>query len=150
MVTSVVSLRQIAEESGSDPRSALLRAVGDFSGLEVAAQRVLVAGYVAPPRMMKGPAGEMIPWYSSDTELMEGRFQGKVGLVLKVGSLAFVDDAVNKFGGFRVDPGEWAVFNPSDGWENFLVADNGLHGVPIRWFADTSIVGKTDDPGRIY
>ncbi len=143
MVTSAFSLRQIAEESGSDPRGALLRALGDFSGLDVAAQRVLVAGYIAPERT-KG--GIIRP----DRSLDEDRFQGKVGLVLKVGSLAFVDDAVNKFGGFRVDPGDWAVFNPSDGWENFLVAANGRDGIPIRWFADTSIVGKTDNPERIY
>jgi co-chaperonin GroES (HSP10) len=143
MVTSTVSLRQIAEESGSDPRGAVLRVVGDFSGLDIAAQRVLVAIYVRPEKTKGGI-------YRPDENLAEDRFQAKVGLVLKVGSLAFVDDTVNKFGGFRVDPGEWAIFNPSDGLEMFKIADNGRDGTPIRWFADTSIVGKTDDPGRIY
>ncbi len=143
MVTSTASLRQIAEESGADPRGAVLRAVGDFSGLEVAAQRVLIAVYIRPEKTKGGI-------YRIDKALAEDRFQAKVGLVLKVGSLAFVDDAVNKFGGFRVNAGEWAVFNPTDGMESFFVADNGHDGTPVRWFADTSIIGKTDDPGRIY
>jgi hypothetical protein len=143
MVTSTVSLRQIAEESGSDPRSAVLRVVGDYSGVAVSAQRLLVAVYVRPEKTKGGI-------YRADHSLAEDRFQAKVGLVLKVGSLAFVDDAVNKFGGFRVDPGDWAVFNPTDGMESFFIAENGRDGTPVRWFADTSIIGKTDDPGRIY
>lgn len=142
-VSSVSTLRQIAEESGSDPRGALLRAVGDFTGLKVAAQQVLVAQYIRPEKTKGGII-------RTDRSLGEDRFQGKVGLVLMVGSLAFQDDAVNKFGGFKVEPGDWAVFRPSDGLEMFHVADNGRDGTPIRWFTDTSIVGATDDPERIY
>jgi hypothetical protein len=143
LVTSTVTLRQIAEESGSDPRGAVLRAVGDISHLQVAAQQVVVAGFIRPERTRGGI-------YRPDKSLAEDRFQGKVGLVLKVGALAFVDDGVSKFGGFKVEPGEWAVFRTSDGWENFHVADNGRDGTPIRWLVDTSIVGKTTDPERIY
>jgi co-chaperonin GroES (HSP10) len=143
LVTAVVSLRQIAEESGSDPRGAVLRAVGDFSHLEVAAQQVLVAQYIRPEKTKGGI-------YLADVTLAEDRYQGKVGLVLKVGSLAFNDDGVAKFGGFKVEPGDWAIFRTSDGWENFHVADDGCNGTPIRWLVDTSIVGKTTSPERIY
>lgn len=142
-VSSVATLRQIAEESGSDPRGALLRAVGDFSGISVAAKHVLVAQYIRPEKTKGGII-------RTDRSLGEDRFQGKVGLVLAVGPLAFEDDAVNKFGGFKVGPGDWAVFRPSDGLEMYHVADNGRDGTPIRWFVDTSIVGATDDPERIY
>jgi len=142
LVTAALSLRQIAEASGSDPRGAVLRAVGDISHLEVAAQQVLVASYIRPEKI-----GSI---YRPDSSLAEDRFQGKVGLVLKVGSLAFVDDGASKFGNFRVDPGDWAIFRTSDGWENFHVAGDGINGTPIRWLVDTSIVGKTTSPERIY
>lgn len=142
-VSASATLRQIAEGSGSDPRGALLRALGDFSGLKVAAQQVLVAGYIRPEKTRGGII-------RTDRSFGEDRFQGKVGLVLVVGSLAFVDDSVNKFGGFKVSPGDWAIFRPSDGLEMYHVADNGRDGCPMRWFADTSIVGSTDDPERIF
>ena len=143
MVSAASTLRQIAEDSGSDPRGAVLRAVGDFSGIGVAAQQVLVASYIRPETTRGGII-------RVDKALMEDRFQGKVGLVLKIGTLAFQDDSVNKFGGFSVQPGEWAIYRPSDGLELFHVADNGRDAAPIRLFADTSIVGKVDDPWRIY
>jgi co-chaperonin GroES (HSP10) len=142
-VSASATLRQIAEESGSDPRGAILRIIGDYTHLRVAAQQVLVAGYIRPEKTKGGII-------RTDRAFGEDRFQGKVGLVLTVGSLAFVDDSVNKFGGFSLKPGDWAIFRPSDGLEMFHVADNGRDGVPIRWFADTSIVGSTLDPERIY
>ena len=142
-VSSVATLRQIAEESGSDPRGALLRVLGDFSHIEVAPRHVLVAGYVRPERTRGGII-------RVDQTLAEDRFQGKTALVLKLGPLAFEDDSINKFGGFRAEPGEWIIFRTSDGWENFHVADNGRDGTPIRWLVDTSVVGKTSDPERIY
>lgn len=142
-VSASNTLRKIAEESGSDPRGALLRAMGDFSHLRVAAQQVLVVQYIRP-EITKGGIIRV------DKALAEDRFQGKVGLVLMVGALAFVDDAVSKFGGFKVMPGEWAIYRPSDGLENFHVAPNGRDGTPIRWLADTSILGATEDPERVY
>jgi len=142
-VSSTSSLRQIAEESGSDPRGAILRIVGDVSGEKVAAQQLMVAVYIRPEKTKGGI-------YRTDRSLQEDRFQGKVGLVLKVGSLAFVDDGVSKFGDFKIEPGEWVIFRPSDGLETFHVADNGRDGVPIRWLADTSIIGTTPDPERWF
>jgi len=141
-VTSATTLRQIAEESQSDPRGACLRAVGDVSGLDPAPRHLLVVGYIRPEKTSGGI-------YRPDTSINEDRFQGKVGLVLKNGPLCFEDDVVNKFGGFKVEEGDWVLFRTSDGWENFAVDKKG-RGCPIRWLVDTSIIAKVDDPQRVY
>jgi len=142
-VTSAATLRQIAEESGSDPRGAVLRAVGDISGLEPAPRHLLVVGYIRPEKTRGGII-------RIDKSLAEDRFQGKVGLVLKLGPLCFQDDRVNLFDGFKAEVGDWVLYNPSDGFENFHVADNGRDGCPVRWLVDTSVFAKVRDPARIY
>jgi co-chaperonin GroES (HSP10) len=139
-VSASASLRQIAEESGSDPRGAMLRVLGDYSHfIAIAPHRVLVQIYVQPEQTQGGV-------YLPDKTLAEDRFQGKVGLVLKVGQMAFSDK--EWFGDFKVQAGDWIFANPSDGWELFHVENR--QGVPLRSYADTSILGITTSPEKIY
>ncbi len=83
-----------------------------------------------------------------DRSLAEDRFQGKVGLVIKKGPLAFVDDGVVKFGGFNVEIGEWVIYQPANGIEIFIGDASG--GTPCRWVEDTNILGVTDDPSIVW
>jgi hypothetical protein len=46
--------------------------------------------------------------------LREDAYQGKVGLVMKVGSLAFTDEADHKWEGFAPKVGDWVVINVGD------------------------------------
>lgn len=140
-VSSVSTLHEIAEASGSDPRGALLTALGDISHWEIGPRKVLCATYIRPEKT----TGGIIRITRS---LEEDRFQGKVGLVLALGPLCFDDPKY--FGDFRIDVGEWAIFNPSAGWESYQVRDSGRDGVPVRLFDDTQILGKTTEPWRIY
>lgn len=134
-------LREIA--SGEDPKEALLGALGDISGLEIFHNQVMVATYIGPE---KTSGGIILP----DKSLAENRFQGKVGLVLKLGPLAFRDDEVNGafFGGMQVNVGDWVFFRPADGMEMFSVDKTG--GVPCRVFRDIDIKGRVADPAMLW
>ena len=131
-------LRDIAQASGADPKGALFDAVAHaLPKLRVFHNKVLVATYIRPEKTKGGI-------YLADRSLDEDRFQGKVGLVLMFGPRAFVDDPVNKFGGVKVEVGDWAVYTASNGRERFI------DGVPCRLLDDNHIEGTTDDPDLIY
>lgn len=134
-------LREIA--SGEDPKEALLEALGDISGLELFHNQVMVATYIGPE---KTTGGIILP----DKTLAENRFQGKVGLVLKTGPLAFKDDPVNGafFGEKTIKEGDWVFFRPADGMEMFSVDRTG--GVPCRVFRDVDIKGRVSDPAMLW
>lgn len=137
-------LREIAAAAQSDPKKALIDSIGTAADqYEVFHNRVLVATYVAP-ETTKG--GIIRP----ERSLSEDRFQGKVGLVIKVGPQAFEDDGAARFGGVKVQPGDWVTYRPADGTEVFFVDDNGLDATPCRLIEDVHILGRTPDPALIY
>jgi hypothetical protein len=145
-----VKLREISEASVKDPRQALIDAVGDTSGIEVFHNLVLIATYVAPPKILKGPQGEDVPFYLTDRGQQEDRFQGKCGLVLKMGPLAFKDDGVVKFGGVDLKVGDWVLVRPSDGLEMFKVDATKMAGTSCRLFEDAHIKGRLADPALVW
>jgi co-chaperonin GroES (HSP10) len=90
-----------------DPKQAILDKVGDLSNVDIFGSDVLVALYIPPEKTKSGII-------LADSTREESRWQGKVGLILKLGSTAYVDDDGNKFR--DIDVGDWVVFRPSDGW----------------------------------
>lgn len=141
-------LREVAEASLHDPRTAILDMVGDISGFEVFGGQVLAATFIRPPRVMKGPNGEEIIFHTTDKGQLEDRYQGKAFLVLKTGPLAFKDDKTLTFGGMSVQRGDWVMAYPGDGLEFFL--GDGKEGLPCRLFEDTKIKARISDPVFIY
>lgn len=86
---SVAAATKIAEISsqiakGKDPKRALIDAVGKLDGVDVLGDLVLVATFV---RSEKRASGLFLP----QEHIKEDEYQGKVGLVLKNGPLAFAD-----------------------------------------------------------
>jgi len=134
-------LREIASKSADDPKRAILDQLPDISDLEIFHNQVMVATYIRPERTA---GGIFIP----DKTLAEDRFQGKVGLVVKIGPLAFKDDAVAKFGGVEIQEGDWVFYRASDGMEFFSKDRTG--GVPCRIFEDTQIKGRVSDPAMLW
>lgn len=136
------SLREIA--AAADPRKEILESVGKLDDYDVFHNLVLVATHIAAEKTQGGV-------YLPDRSLAEDRFQGKVGLVLKVGPLAFVDDKVVQFGGKTVERGQWVVYRPSDGIEHFVrsLKTRGA-GIACRLIEDSYIKGRVDDPAMIY
>jgi co-chaperonin GroES (HSP10) len=92
-----------------EPSAVIRREVGPLDGIKVAYSSLLVCTYLRPATRTVG--GLEIP----DKAVEEDRYQSKVGLVLKVGPRAFVDDGPAKFFGFAVAPGAWVLYRPSEG-----------------------------------
>lgn len=137
-------LREIAQAAQTDPFGSLMNALPKAAfDFEVFHSKVLVATYI-PPEKTKG--GIIRP----DRSIGEDRFQGKIGLVIKTGPLAFEDDRVNHFGGVKIKEGDWVMYRPSDGIEFFFMDDNGREGVSCRLVEDANILGRTPDPALIY
>jgi co-chaperonin GroES (HSP10) len=135
------TLREIAVQA--DPKKALLGALGDMSDWEIFHNLVMVATYIEPE---KTPGGIIKP----DNTLLENRFQGKVGLVIKLGPLAFKDDNIAKFGGVDVEVGDWVFYSASDGFELYSVEHQKSTGTCCRLFEDTRIKGRVADPSLVY
>jgi co-chaperonin GroES (HSP10) len=93
-----------------DPRIDLVESVGDISDFKLFNNQVLVGIYIRPERTS---GGILVPGATRD----EDKWQGKVGLVLKKGPSAFYDPEKKWFNGEDVDPLQWVVFRPSDGWQ---------------------------------
>lgn len=108
----------------------------DLQNIEVLYNQVLIAIYFRPERT----AGGIIRPQSNTTEDM---WQGKVGLVVKLGPNAFEDDDGFQFHGQKAAVGEWVVFKVGDAW-SVQVA-----GFPCRLVADSNIRMKTTDPNSI-
>ncbi len=132
---SVLLPRKAIEEvaKAADPKSLMISKVGDLSGINVMYNMVLIASYIRPG-VTKG--GIIRP----DSNLEEDVWQGKVGLVIKLGPDAFKDDAETQFNGQRADLGEWVVFKTGDAWQ-LTVGE-----WPCRLVRDSSIKMKVSDP----
>lgn len=148
-VTSVRKLADLAEKigEGKDAATAIVDAIGKklITDYEPLHNLVLVGTYVRSD-VTKGGI-----YLGGDRTRAEDRFQGKIGLVLKVGPTAFVDTPHVKFGGKTVKAGDWVMYKPSDAHEFFFVDDKSrLDGSSARLIEDTLILARVSDPESIY
>ena len=134
----IVPARSIeALSMATDPRQAIMEIVAPaLPKIEVLFNYVLVATYIRPE---KTKGGIIRP----TNNVAEDQWQGKVGLVLKLGTHAFVDDGDNAFNGIRVEVGDWAGYKVGDAWE---VLVNGTQPISCRMVRDSSIRFKVTDP----
>jgi len=130
-------MSNIAMAHDTDPREHLTKEVGDLSGVEIFNMQVLVAVYIRPEKTKSGII-------LSDKTRDEDRFQSKVGLIVKKGPSAFVDDDGKWFSGLDIKEGDWIVFRPSDGW-NVTV-----NGTLCRMLDDMSIRGRISHPDQVW
>ena len=121
-----------------DPRDDILAKVGSLDSVEVFHNQILVATYVRPKKTKSGI-------YLSDQTVKEDEYQGKVGLVLKVGPQAFVSDDKSDFHGMKVEAGDWIFYRPSDGWPTTV------NGVPCRMFDNEYLIrGRVSSPDAVW
>jgi co-chaperonin GroES (HSP10) len=126
-------------KDGQDPRQVLFDLLKDALPLiePPYGKRVLVA--TAPHRDRS--AGGIL---YTDKRKDEGRYQGKVGLVLMIGPTAFKYDGQYDWEGPRPIIGDWVYYRPSDAFET------GINGVPCRFVNDDLILGRVSDPEVIF
>lgn len=120
-----------------DPAKNITDEMGDTSPVEIFRNQVLVAVYIRPQKTKSGI-------FLTDKTTDEDRFQSKVGLVIKAGPTAFVDDTGQWFSNVSIKEGDWVVFRPSDGWS--ITVNNVL----CRVIDDVNIRGKIDHPDRVW
>jgi len=120
-----------------DPKEELLNSLGDLSEIELFNNNILVAIYIRPTKTKSGII-------LTDDTIDQDRFQGKVGLVVKMGETACVDPSGNWFKGVKVNLGDWVVFRPSDGWSM------AYNGQPCRLMDDLVIRGRVKHPDAIW
>ena len=127
-----------------DPRSEILDKAGDLTNVEVFGSDILVALYLRPQKTKSGII-------LADSTRDEDKWQGKAGLILKLGPTAYVDEDGNKFRDINV--GDWVVFRPSDGWPVTLNAANSViskDAIPCRVVNDIHIRLRVSSPDSIY
>lgn len=120
-----------------DPRDELMNKVGRLDHVEVFGNDILIAIYERPGQTKSGI-------HLPDKTRDEDKFQGKVGLVIKKGPLAFVPEGNTDFAGMNVEVGDWVCYRIGDGWSV------NVDGVPFRMLQDIHIKLRVDQPDRIY
>lgn len=135
---SVVIPKWVQElASAEDPKAAIMKRIGDLNDIDVLFNLVLLATYIRPEKTTGGI-------YRPSVNIDEDVWQGKVGLVLKKGANAFLDDERTKFLGQNVAPGDWVMYRVGDA----LPFD--FRGVPCRLLADTHIKMKIATPDLVF
>ena len=120
-----------------DPKKEIINAIGDLKGIKLFNMQVLVGIYIRPQKTASGI-------FLTDKTVDEDRYQGKVGLVLKTGPMAFIDEKEEWFKKGDIKVGDWAVFRPSDGWAITI------NGYLCRILDDRVIKGTVDKPDMAW
>lgn len=120
-----------------DPKQTTFNCIGDTSHIEIFHNQILVATYVRP-NITKG--GILRP----DVNVKEDEYQGKVGLVIKKGPTAFLNQDDEDFLGQDVAIGDWVVYRVGDGWP-LTVKDTAC-----RILTDRTIRMRIQDPSDIF
>lgn len=128
----------LMDEVVDDAKKRILDRFKGFAGVEIFANRVLVAVY---QRSDKTKSGLYIP----DQTKGEDKYQGKVGLVVQMGPQAFVDDEKVQFP-VKIGVGDWVIFKPANGWP-LVLDDKDGH---CRVLEDTDIEGVVQTPDAVW
>ena len=121
----------------TDPKQVLLDELGDIIDVEIFHNQILCAVYIRPNRTKSGI-------FLTDSTVDEDRYQSKVGLIIKRGPDAFVDDTNRWFNNVTLDMHDWIVFRPSDGWS--VTVNN----VICRILDDTNVRGRIQQPDQVW
>ena len=127
----------------NDPKEFLLeRCALWLDNIEVFHNWVITATYYMP---------DSLPVRGSDKRLIipdkvhdEALWQGKVGLVIAKGPLAFVSDGSVDFKDQKIEVGDWVVYDIIEG-RQFTI--DRIH---CRRLKDTQIVMRVKDPRMVY
>lgn len=115
---------------------AIKKKVGNLHGVDVMFNMVLLAAYVRPS---KTKGGILRPGQNIEEDI----WQGKVGLVLKLGPDAFIDGPDFSFNGQKAKHNEWVVFKTGDAWQLTI------NDWPCRLVRDSAIRMKVEDPSMV-
>jgi len=131
----------LMDHSAVDPREELFERLGDISDIELFHNNVVVAIYKRPEKTKSGII-------LTSSHLEEDVYQGKCGLVVKMGPSAFQSDGNWSMPDIKV--GDWVFFRASDGWNMSIRGNDKKEAVQCRRLKDTSIEGRITHPDMIW
>lgn len=134
-VLSASKIEQISQ--ASDPMAAIIKAVGDISKLKVASDLVLLGTYI---RNEKTAGGIIRP----HDVLKEDEYQGKVGLVLKAGPMAYGDWEDDELRGHLAKLHTWVVYQIKDAWPV------QINGTACRFVPYEKIRAQIPNPSMVF
>ena len=134
-VLSASKIEQISQ--AADPKKGIASAVGDLCGIEVFSDLVLIGTFIRPEKT----AGGII---RPKEVVQEDEFQGKVGLVLKTGPLAYADWEDPAERGDMAQLGTWVVFAIKDGWPV------QINEVACRFVPYEKLRARVDNPKMVF
>lgn len=127
----------------TDPAKEILKKVGkQLTGVELFGNAILVAIYQRPKQAQFGT----LKLELADGTRDEDKHQGKVGLVIGLGPMAYQDDEQTQFHGQKVEIGDWVVFRPSEGWQMTLTENQVL----CRMLTEGNIRMKIPSPDGVW
>ena len=88
--------------------------------------------------------------YAANSTQTEDKWQGKVGLVIKLGPSAFVDEPGFSFHGTKAAVGDWVIYRNTDGYDMDYKAEGAVEKINLRWIEDAQIKGRTTRPQAIW
>lgn len=135
-----------AIEYANDPKDFILKRCKYFlSMVNLGNNNILVATYFLPEATkIKGPDGNPIDFYVAGKTHDEAKWQGRVGLLIAKGPIAWKSDDRVDFGGTNYEFGDWVCYDRQDGRQ---ISVNRVH---CRRLKDVDVWGKTDDPFLVY
>ncbi len=135
-----------AVEYAKDPRTYILNRCKIFTSVvTLDTNNILVATYFLPESVnIRGPGNTSVPFLIPQKVSDEAMWQGRVGLLLAKGPMAWVSDDKVDFGGTTHEIGEWLCYDRQDGRQ---ISVNRIH---CRRLKDVDVWGATDDPFRVY
>lgn len=134
MTTLVMPLKMAHDR---DPAEIIREQAGDLSGVEIYHNQILVGIYERPEKTRGGII-------LTEKAKAEDKYQGVVGLVLRIGPAAFQDDEHNKFHGQTLKEGDWVVYRTSDGWKT------SFNGKVCRLLEDAHIKARIAHPDLVF
>lgn len=134
-VVSALKISGISQ--AKNVRQAIIDSAGDLSRENILGDLVLVGTYIRPEKTEGGI-------FRPDSNIAEDEYQGKVGLVLKSGPLAYADWEDNDHKGENAKPGSWVVYSVKDGWAITI------NGTPCRLVPYDKLRMKISDPSVVF
>ena len=136
---TVMATRALEMQHDEDPKLVIQRewALYSASYPQVMGARLIVGVYRRPEKLKSGII-------LSDKSRDEDNYQGRVGLVLAMGPLAFVEDDRHSWPGRHPQVGDWIGFRVGD-TSPFLLP-NGRH---CRFVEDVAVQVILSDPDHI-
>lgn len=140
-IHTITGTKTVGEVHANDPRDELLKTIGQIADhVQVLNAKVLVAIYMRPEKT----AGGII---RPGTNREEDNYQGKIGLILKAGPLAFEDDDNHKWA-IKPKVGDWVQYRVGDTFPFRLGSDKTAPH--LRYVEDVNILSVWDRPDLVW